>query len=138
LIHGDDLTLASNQFCKNAGWTERRLQVNDARKDARGVNLIKAGCAWPMAKVVAAEAADHVHAASRRCERILSLLRPVRDAMSTRKKIHDFIFPSKIPRHAKARSRMMPGNAPAEVGDQRRLHLWRGTDLMQTLTRWPM
>jgi hypothetical protein len=33
---------------------------------------------------------------------------------------------------------MMPGNAPAEVGDQRRLHLWRGTDLMQTLTRWPM
>jgi hypothetical protein len=33
-------------------------------------------------------------------------------------------------------ARMMPGNAPAEVGDQRRLHLWRGTDLMQTLTRW--
>ena len=27
----------------------------------------------------------------------LNLLRPVRDAMSTRKKTHDFIFPNKIP-----------------------------------------
>jgi hypothetical protein len=27
---------------------------------------------------------------------------------------------------------MMPGNAPAEVGDQRRLHLWRGTSHADT------
>ena len=41
MIRGDDLTLASNQFCKNAGWTERRLQVNDAGRTLAGVNLIK-------------------------------------------------------------------------------------------------